>query len=59
MEQHPALFMGSLDVDSFLTNIPLEETFDICNNKLFENTERVTGLSKTEFKKLVPLTTKE
>ena len=39
------IFLGSLDVDSFFTNIPLEETIDICTDTLFENTEKV-GLSK-------------
>ena len=29
VEQDPALFMGSLDVDSLFTNMPLEETIDI------------------------------
>ena len=38
--------MGSLDVDSLFTNIPLEETNDICPNTLFENTEGVKVLSK-------------
>ena len=42
--------MGSLDVDSVFNNIPLEETIDICTNTLFENTEKVEGLSKIEFK---------
>ena len=28
------------DVDSFFSNIPLEETFDICANTLFENAEK-------------------
>ena len=28
-EQDPALSMGSLDVDSLFTNIPLDETIDI------------------------------
>ena len=33
-------FMGSLDVDSVFTNIPLEEIIDICTNILFENTKK-------------------
>ena len=33
-QQHD-LFMGSLDVDSLFTNIPLEETIKICTNQLF------------------------
>ena len=51
--------MGNLDVDSLFTNIPLEETIDICTNTLFENTEKVEGLSKIEFKELLSLATKE
>ena len=44
--------MGSLDVDSLFTNIQLEETIDICTNTLFENIEKVEGLSKIEFEEL-------
>ena len=40
------------------TNIPLE-TIDICTNTLFEITERVEGLSKIEFKKLLSLALKK
>ena len=46
VEQDSEIFMGSLDVDSFFTNIPLEETIDICPNTFFENTVKVEGLSK-------------
>ena len=49
--------MGSLDVDSLFTNIALEETIEICTNKLFKESETVEGLSKTEFKELLSLTT--
>ena len=31
--------MGSLDVDSLFTNIPLEETIGLCAITRFENTE--------------------
>ena len=51
--------MESLDVDPLFTNIPLEETIDICTNTLFENTEKVEGLSKIEFEELLSLATKE
>ena len=51
--------MGSLDVDSLFTNIPLEETIGICTNTLFENMEKVEGLSKIEFKELLSLAAKE
>ena len=47
--------MGSLDVDSLFTNIPLEETTEICTNELFKESETVEDLSKTEFKELFSL----
>ena len=58
-EQDSEFFMESLDVVSLFTNIPLEETIDICASILFENTEKVEGLSKIEFKELLFLATKE
>ena len=40
-------------------NIPLEETSDICAKILFKNTEKVESLSKTEFKEILSVPTKE
>ena len=51
--------MGSLDVDSLFTNIPLDETIDICVNQLFENIDTVEGFKKSELKQLLYLATKE
>ena len=51
--------MGNLDVDFLFTNIPFEETIDICLNTLFENMEKVEGSLKIEFKKLLSLAIKE
>ena len=51
--------MGNLDVDFLFTNIPFEETIDICLNTRFENMEKIEGLSKIEFKKLLSLAIKE
>ena len=59
VDQQLNLFMGSLDVDSLFTNIALKETIQICTNKLFKESEIVEGLSKTEFKELLSLATKE
>ena len=42
--------MEILDVDSLFTKMLLEETMDICANTLFENTIRVEGLSKVQFR---------
>ena len=51
--------MGSLNIDSLFSNIPLDETIDICINQLFENTGNVEGFKKSEFKQLLYLATKE
>ena len=59
VDQQHDLFMGSLDVDSLFTNIPSEETIEICTNELFKESETVEGLSKTEFKELLSLATKD
>ena len=47
----------NLDIDSLFTNIPLEETIEICINNLFENNDTVHGLKKSEFKELLSLAT--
>ena len=49
--------MGSLDVDSLFTNMPLEETINICTNLLYNN--EVEGINKSEFKNLLWLATQE
>ena len=59
VEQDSKNFMGSLDIDSLFTNIPLEETIEICTNNLFKNEDIVHGLKKSEFKDLLSLATKE
>ena len=58
-EQDFESFMANRDVYSLFTDIPLEETLDICANTIFENTERVEGISKTECKNSLSLSTKE
>ena len=54
-EQDP---MDSLDVDSLFTNIPLDETIDICVNQFLENTDTIEGFKKSELKQLLCLATK-
>ena len=58
-EQYSGNFMGSLDIDSLFTNIPLEETIQICTNNIFKNSDIVHGLKKSEFKDLLSLAIKE
>ena len=57
--QDANVWMSSFDVDSLFTNIPLEETIDICCNELFKSTPLVAGLTKTQFRTLLELATKE
>ena len=59
VDQQPDFFMDSLDVDSLFTNIPSEETTEICTNELFKESETVEGLSKSEFKGLLSLATRD
>ena len=49
------LFMVSFDVESLFTNIPLQETIDICISEMFHNTNMVSGLNKENFKKLLEM----
>ena len=43
----------------FFTNILLEETINICTESIYDQNDSVEGLSKSEFKELLSLTTKE
>ena len=45
--------MCSFDVSSLFTNVPLEETIEICANKLYEINGSVLKLSKENFIKLM------
>ena len=54
-----SLFMASHDVDSLFTNIPLDETINICTESIFNESDTVEDLNKSEFKELLSLSTKE
>ena len=51
--------MGSLDVDSLFTNIPLEETINICISLLYNNENVAKVINKSEFKNFLSLATQE
>ena len=51
--------MGSLEVDLLFSNIPPDETIDICGNQLFENTDTAEVFTKSELKQLLYLVTKK
>ena len=46
---HKELFLGSLDVDSLLSNIPLEETINVCTNLLYNNDDVIERINKPNF----------
>ena len=52
-EQNPDLFMASFDIDPLFTNLPLEETIDICVTKLFGRKKKYQGFSKDLFRQLL------
>ena len=58
-KQSSTAYMSSLDVDSLFTNIPLDETIDICVELLFKDNDIAHGLNKSEFRTLLSLATKE
>ena len=53
------LFMASLDVDSLFTNVPLDETINICVYELFKSNTSIHGLNKKQITEMLSLTTKE
>ena len=51
--------MASLDVDSLFTNIPLDETIDICIDSLHKDDENSPKIPKDVFGNLFTVATKE
>ena len=49
--------MASLHVDSLYTNIPLEETIDICVDNLYNDNENLPSITKHEFRNLLNIET--
>ena len=59
VEKDSNFYMGSLEVDSLFTKIPLEETINICTELSYDQNDNIKGLNKSEFKELLSLATKE
>ena len=57
--QNPDLYMASFDVDSLFTNIPLDETIEICVKKLFGRKHKYKGFNKSEFRSLLQFAVKD
>ena len=50
-------FMCGFDTDSSFTNVPLEETIEIVIKNVFGRKRKIDGLSKSDFRDLLKLTT--
>ena len=51
--------MAFLDVDSLFSNIPLEETIDICVDNLYNDNENPPNIPKHNFGNLLNIAIKE
>ena len=51
--------MVSFDIESLFTNIPLQETIDLCVENLFQDRTHVDNLSKDSFRELLTRTMSE
>ena len=53
LQQNSNCFMASLDITSIFTNIPLDETINICSNELFDKKQYISNLHRAGFEKLL------
>ena len=53
------VFMGSFDVDSLFSNIPLIDTINICTNLLYNNVDVKESINKSEFDNLLSFATQD
>ena len=53
------LVMASFDIESLFTNIPLQETIDLCVENLFQDRTHVDNLSKDSFREFLTRTMSE
>ena len=53
------LVMASFNIESLFTNIPLQETIDLCVENLFQDRTHVDNLSKDSFRELLTRTMSE
>ena len=53
------LVMASFDIESLFTNMPLQETIDLCVENLFQDRTHVDNLLKDSFRELLPRTMSE
>ena len=57
-EQDNNLYVTSFDIESLFTNIPLDETINICVNNVFDSKKRVKLLLVKDINQLLTLSVK-
>ena len=58
-QQDSNLHMAILDVDSLFTNIPTDETIDICVDNLYNDNQNPPNIPKQDFRNLLNIATTE
>ena len=59
LQQNFNCFMARLDITTLFTNIPLDETINICLNESFDKKQCVSNPDRASFEKLLQLAAKE
>ena len=57
--QNSEYYMTSYDVDALFTNIPLDETIEICIKRLYGRKRKFKGFSRQEFRELLQFAVKD
>ena len=55
-KEDSSLYMAFFDIQSLYTNIPLDQTIDICVNRVFQHIKKVKGMLKKYVTQLLALT---
>ena len=58
LQQNSDCFMASFDITSLFTNVPLDETMNVCLNESFDKKQCVSILDRASFEKLLWFATK-
>ena len=50
-EKDPDFFIASIDIESLITIVPIEEAITVCCDALFSNDSKVNNISRIDFGK--------
>ena len=57
-KQDSSLYVAFFDIQSLFSNIPIDETIDICINRVFQHKKKIKGMLRRHFKQLLTLAVK-